>query len=149
MTLKARVKVTQNPDDMAGQCYLPEWRFYSILVEGAGYVDLCSLPAGTWITELRAHIGTALDGSGTVTIGWTSSGSAPSDIVAGSDWTETTINQALVLATATPAGIYKTSADVIRVTVGGSPTLGEIWLAFAMVNMVDMAEEPNNQFTVT
>jgi len=144
MTKQATIRVAPTHvdtmgGDVSGLVFQKNTAFYEVTVTGAGYVDLCAFPAGTFVTEVFGQIETELNGSGTVDIGIDSNDDA---FIDNTEWTETTADQyASSLETTAPNGVYLPDGANLRVTAGGSPTQGVVRIAVSYFNFDLMESE--------
>ena len=92
-----------------------------------GVADLASgeynipIAAGQWILRVRAVVTKAWDGSGTIDVG---DGTTANLFLANTAITEGTIGSAAIGT----VGKYYAANGVVKVTVGGTPTVGEVVL---------------------
>lgn len=132
------------PNSVVGISFEPKIFYFQKAITGAENDDFWQVPAGAYIEQVFVRCDTALDGSGTVTIGKdgdpdgfvdTTSFDASS---AGNYFTNvgSTVAQA--------AGEYFAAADLFRIAVGGTPTVGQV-SGFVKYYELD-AMEPRKQF---
>ena len=116
------------PMGIQGISFLPKVvTFFKDAISGTSDNDFWVAPPGTFIAQafIRAH--TALDGSGTATLGTDGN---PDALIDSTDFTPTTIgNSASNIGSATAVGaigLYLKDGDTIRLAICGSPTVGAL-----------------------
>lgn len=96
-------------------------------ISGTSNNDFWVAPAGVFITQAFLRVDTGVDGSGTVELGTDSNADALIDTA---DYTEATAgNYATNIGSSNadnPEGLYLDAGDTIRLTVGGTPTVGAV-----------------------
>lgn len=96
-------------------------------ISGTSNNDFWSAPAGTFIAQAAIFADTGLDGSGTATLGTDGN---PDALVDTTTFDASTAgNWATNIGSTTAAnanGLYLPSGDVIRLAIGGTPTVGAV-----------------------
>jgi hypothetical protein len=116
------------PMGMEGVSFIPKVvTFEKTGISGAGNDDFWAAPAGCFISQAYIRADVALDSGGTVELGTDGDADALIDTT---DFTATGLgNSASNLGSATAAGaigLYLEAGDLIRLTVGGTPTVGAV-----------------------
>jgi hypothetical protein len=131
------------PFGQEGVSFLPKIATVKLAVAAAGNYDFMTMPAGTFVAEVIAHVAVALDGTPTVNVGTDANSDAFIDTL---DFDATTVNTTLSSAASTnansPNGLYLAAADTLRIAVGGTPTTGEVHLLVKWYEMDSMFAEP-------
>lgn len=118
-------KVGPNADK--GVSFVPKIFYFQKVVTAAGNDDFWVIPAGVYIEQIFVRVDTALDGSGTITIG---KDGDPDGFINTTDFDASTAgNWATNIASATAAqaeGEYFHASDTLRIVAGGTPTEGQV-----------------------
>lgn len=132
-----------------GVSYEPKIVTVDVKVSGPGYADFLLLPAGTFVKGAFARVVDALDGSGTVELGTPDN---PDMFIDTADYDEGTIAawaQSLGSSNADNAeGEFFAEADLLRVTIGGTPTEGRIQMMIEFYELDNMLIEGGSQFVL-
>lgn len=114
------------PNSIQGVSFLPKVFFFEKDINGAEDDDFWQAPAGVYIRQAFIRCETALDGSGTVTLGTDGNPDGFVDTTgfdaSGAGNTGTNLGS----TTAFKSGTYLAAADTIRLVVGGTPTVGKV-----------------------
>jgi hypothetical protein len=101
--------------------------FQKDAISGTSNNDFWAAPAGTFIAQAVIFADAALDGSGTVELGTDGN---PDALIDQTDFdASTTDNWATNIGSTTAAGangLYLPDGDIIRLAVGGTPTVGAV-----------------------
>jgi hypothetical protein len=116
------------PMGLEGVSFVPKVvTFQKEDISGTSEDDFWAAPAGVFVTQAFVRADVALDGSGTVELGTDGNADA---LIDATDFDPTTINNSATnLGSATAAGaigLYLAAGDLIRLTVGGTPTVGAV-----------------------
>lgn len=140
-----RYQVSRDSDSMVGVSYIKKTGTFLVNITQAATAALVQLGANTWLTEARAVIRVALDGSGTVAVN-----DGTHDLIEAADWDESSVGAIACNVTAANAanGKHYTAATTISVVVGGSPTEGQVLVYLEWLEVDTMAADPNRIVTV-
>lgn len=130
------------PMGLQGVSFVPKVvTFQKEAISGTSEEDFWAAPAGVFIAQAFIRADVALDGSGTVELGTDGNADA---LIDATDFDPTTLdNSASNIGSATAVGaigLYLAAGDNIRLTVGGTPTVGAVSgciIYFEMEAMVD------------
>lgn len=114
------------PHSIAGVSFLPKVFYFEKDITGAENDDFWTIPAYTFVEEVFVRIETALDGSGTVTIGKDSDPDGFVDTTSFDTSTAGNWFSSLGSTVAQALGEYFHASDKFRIAVGGTPTEGKI-----------------------
>lgn len=116
------------PYSFEGVSFVPKvTTFRKDEISGTSNNDFWSAPAGTFIAQVCVFADTGLDGSGTVTIG--TDGDADALVDTTTFDASTAGNWATNIGSTTASaanGLYLPNGDMIRLAVGGTPTVGAV-----------------------
>lgn len=137
------------PFSIEGKSFVPKILTFKKTVTGAVNEDFWTAPPGAFILQAFVRIETALDGSGTAELGTDANSDALIDTVdydeAAADAYATNIGSANA---DNPEGLYLPDGDVIRLTIGGTPTVGEIEGFIAYIELDSIQEEKDFHFVM-
>ena len=116
------------PNSLAGISYVPKTiAFKKHSIAGTSADDFWVAPAGVFVTQACMRVETALDGSGTVALGLDGD---PDALITTTDFDASTTGAAASNIGSTLAvgavGLYLNAGDTLRLTVGGTPTVGAV-----------------------
>lgn len=115
------------PNAIEGVSFLPKvMHFKKESISGTSNNDFFVAPAGTFVQQVVVRADTALDGSGTVTIG---TDGDPDGFIDTTGFDASSAgNWATNIGTTTAfgGGTYLHAGDTLRLAVGGTPTVGAI-----------------------
>jgi hypothetical protein len=119
------------PNSLAGVSFVPKVITVTLdLSTGAGNYDFWTAPAGTLITRVDAVAEDAADGSATMELGTDGNADALIDTLDSFDPTSAdawATNHGSANAD-NPDGLFLPAGDVLRATIGGTPTTGTVRL---------------------
>lgn len=130
------------PMGLQGISFVPKVvTFQKEAISGTSDDDFWAAPAGCFVSQAFIRADTALDGSGTCTLGTDGN---PDALIDATDFDPTTINNsASNIGSATAAGavgLYLAAGDLVRLAIGGAPTVGAVSgciVYFEMEAMID------------
>lgn len=116
-----------DPTGLTGVSYLPKTIFVTKTVTAAGNDDFLVVPAKTFIKQVVATVLTAVNNSGTVTLGLDSDADA---FITTTDFDASTAGNYAVSTGSTvaagKAGLYLPAGDTLRIAVAGTCTEGSV-----------------------
>ena len=111
----------------------------TLLVTQAGNVDFWVAPVDVGIVDALLVAETVMDGSGTITLGVDGNADALVDDL---DWDPTGAGAFIAMRGSATAdsedGLYLPAGDTLRLTAGGTPTVGEIRFVIEYYELADM-----------
>lgn len=114
------------PHSFEGVSFEPKVMYFEKDITGAENDDFWTIPAETYVEQVFCRVETALDGSGTVTIGEDGNPDGFIDTTGFDCSSAGNMGTNLGTTVANASGYYYHASDTMRIAVGGTPTEGKI-----------------------
>jgi hypothetical protein len=136
------------PFGFQGVSFVPKVvTFRKDAISGTSNNDFFVAPAGVYVLQGAVRCETALDGSGTVTLGTDGNADALVDTTGFDASTTASFGTNIGTTVAGASGLYLPAGDTLRLAIGGSPTVGAV-SGFVMYYEVDAMIDEGIHFDI-